>query len=375
MKIHLYALTLIFTLLIPFGAPAQVDAGEDVVLECESEDGTEYTLNGSAPVGEGIVNEWTTIPEVDLDNADTLMPTGEFPVGETTAILTSTEGAGEPESDSATVTVEDNQPPVVRLRANPRYLWPPNHKMHEIEVRVRVEDRCSDEDDLTVELIRARSNEPDNGQGDGNTVNDIQDADTGSDDRNVSLRAERAGNGDGRVYTLTYRVTDGGGNETEAEAKVYVPHDASDLKDMIGDDDEDRDDMEPICRRPTDAVEQLTDLFPGLGSVRNERACNRVCKTWARSCQQIASGSAKCVKGEGKALALIAIAECKDSDDRTETRECLADVKTRATHLKGALKEDATEAIATCERQGKRCMNACEDMYGEEPVTLPVEDE
>ena len=96
------------------------------------------------------------------------------------------------------------------MRAEPFYLWPPNHSMHEVEVRVRVRDRCSGEDDLEVELVDVlESNEPDNGTGDGNTTNDIQGADIGSDDRDVMLRAERAGNGNGRVYTLTYRVTDG----------------------------------------------------------------------------------------------------------------------------------------------------------------------
>jgi hypothetical protein len=224
--ICLFSLSIALIALVPFGAAAQdnvVDAGDDVVLECESENGTEYTLNGTAPTGDLIVNEWTTDPEVDLENADTLTPTGEFPLGETTATLTSTEDGSDPESDSATVTVADTEAPVVRVTVEPFELWPPNRRMHEVEVQVSVSDRCSGEGDYEVELIAATSSEPDNGRGDANTVNDIQGADVGSDDRDVMLRAERTGNGNGRVYTLTYRVTDRSGNETEAEAKVYVP--------------------------------------------------------------------------------------------------------------------------------------------------------
>jgi len=39
------------------------------------------------------------------------------------------------------------------------------------------------------------------------------------------LRAERAGTGDGRVYTITYRAIDAAGNSAEASCVVTVPHD------------------------------------------------------------------------------------------------------------------------------------------------------
>ncbi|MBW2540877.1 MAG: hypothetical protein JRF15_02205 [Deltaproteobacteria bacterium] len=372
MNTQLFHITLSVLLLAPLGATAQVDAGEDVVLQCESEDGAEYTLNGTAPTGDNIVNEWTTDPNVDLENADTLTPTGIFAPGVTTATLTSTEEGSDPESDSVTVTVEDTEPPVVRVKHEPFYLWPPNHSMQNVEVQVRVRDRCTGEGDYEVELIEVSSNEPDNGRGDGNTNDDIQGADIGSDDRSVMLRAERAGGGNGRVYTLTYLVTDQSGNETQAEAKVHVPHDASDLKDLIGDDDPDLDDMDPICPRPLDAVAELTDMHPGLGSVRTERACNNVCKAWAKSCDQIAKGTAKCVQGEEKALAIIGVAECKDSDVRRGIRDCIDEVKRESQQKKDDLRAEADEARAFCARQQQRCENACDDLFG--AVTLPVED-
>jgi hypothetical protein len=41
----------------------------------------------------------------------------------------------------------------------------------------------------------------------------------------VQLRAERDGGGDGRVYTITFRVRDTAGNTGFATAQVIVPHD------------------------------------------------------------------------------------------------------------------------------------------------------
>ena len=70
-------------------------------------------------------------------------------------------------------------------------------------------------------LVSVTSNEPDNGLGDGDTANDIVIV----DDFTFNLRAERSGTGQGRVYTITYQVTDACGNSTLASATVTVPHD------------------------------------------------------------------------------------------------------------------------------------------------------
>ena len=72
----------------------------------------------------------------------------------------------------------------------------------------------------TVTLLSVTSNEPDNGLGDGDRPNDIVIL----DDFTFDLRAERSGTGDGRVYTITYQVTDFCGNSTVASATVTVPH-------------------------------------------------------------------------------------------------------------------------------------------------------
>ena len=40
----------------------------------------------------------------------------------------------------------------------------------------------------------------------------------------LKLRAERAGGGSGRIYTITYQATDDCGNSVTADATVTVPH-------------------------------------------------------------------------------------------------------------------------------------------------------
>ena len=87
----------------------------------------------------------------------------------------------------------------------------------------------SDVCDLTAGAVLASvtSSELDDapGTGDGNTIGDIQDASIGAPDTSVLLRAERIGDGPGRVYTLTYTATDASGNSASALGLVMVPHD------------------------------------------------------------------------------------------------------------------------------------------------------
>lgn len=108
-------------------------------------------------------------------------------------------------------------PPILEVGVTPEVLWPPNHRY--VEVRATV--TASDTDDLTpsVRLMSVTSNEPDNGTGDGSTVNDIVIV----DDRTFKLRAERSGSGTGRVYTITYEAEDAAGNHASASARVSVP--------------------------------------------------------------------------------------------------------------------------------------------------------
>jgi hypothetical protein len=96
-------------------------------------------------------------------------------------------------------------------------LWPPDHRYVTVVPAIAVSDNV--DPNPTVTLVSVVSNEPDNGLGDGDTPIDI----VFNSDGTIDLRAERAGTGEGRIYTITYRATDACGNSTEATATVTVP--------------------------------------------------------------------------------------------------------------------------------------------------------
>jgi hypothetical protein len=148
-------------------------------------------------------------------------PSGSFfGVGDTTVTCTSTLGP----TCSFKVTVNDTQPPVVTT-TGPITLWPPNHKYATInasDLVASVVDNCDESVGVGSVLIASvTSDEPDNSSGDGNTTNDIVIA---TDCKSVQLRSERMSNGNGRVYTITFTVTDASGNVGTATALVTVPH-------------------------------------------------------------------------------------------------------------------------------------------------------
>jgi hypothetical protein len=117
----------------------------------------------------------------------------------------------------------DHTPPALTVTLSPTVLWPPNHQMQEVVATITVTD---DKDPHpTVKLVSITSSEPDDGLGDGDMPNDIQNADFGTDDRQFLLRAERSGTGPGRTYTVTYEARDAAGNVSQATVKVTAPHD------------------------------------------------------------------------------------------------------------------------------------------------------
>jgi hypothetical protein len=127
-------------------------------------------------------------------------------------------------SDATPLQILDVAPPTVRVAVSPAVLWPPNHKFQDIAATVTATDNCDPAP--AVKLLTITSNEPATGfLGNGDKGPDIDGAALGTDDRAFALRSERGtGNGStGRVYTITYRVTDRSGNATDASATVTVP--------------------------------------------------------------------------------------------------------------------------------------------------------
>ena len=108
-------------------------------------------------------------------------------------------------------------PPEITITLTPDLLWPPTHAYVEVEAVVSVTDNTDSAP--TLSFVTINSNEPDNGVGDGDTIDDILVV----DDFHFLLRAERSGGGTGRVYTVFYVAEDACGNITLASATVTVP--------------------------------------------------------------------------------------------------------------------------------------------------------
>jgi hypothetical protein len=137
-----------------------------------------------------------------------------------------TNACGTEASSAATLGV-DTVLPVITVNHPTLSLWPPNHKYETYNVTDFVSgasDNCNANLLNSVVIASVTSDELDDNPsgGDGNTINDIVIA---ANCKSVQLRAERDGNLDGRVYTITFKVTDSAGNVSTATAKVVVPHD------------------------------------------------------------------------------------------------------------------------------------------------------
>jgi hypothetical protein len=142
-----------------------------------------------------------------------------FPLGKTVVTFTAIDDSGNQTTGKTTVTVVDTKPPRIRrVLPNPSTLWPPNHKMVPVKVRVSVDDICDAAP--ACRIISVSSNEPVKGKG-GDRYPDWQL--TGK--LSLKLRAERSPKGRGRVYTIRVRCTDDSGNSSTKSGTVAVPHD------------------------------------------------------------------------------------------------------------------------------------------------------
>jgi CSLREA domain-containing protein len=126
------------------------------------------------------------------------------------------------------VNVVDTTAPTITLNGQSITLWPPDHQYVTVNVADLVAsatDSCDSAVDISdVFISKVTSDEVENGNGDGNTLHDII---IGGNCKSVQLRSERNGSSDGRVYTITFKVSDAAGNVTTATALVTVPKDQS----------------------------------------------------------------------------------------------------------------------------------------------------
>jgi len=208
--------------------PPVADAGADSATECAGVEGAAVLLDGSGSTDPGgsvdaiIRHEWFEdfgLPsETFLGEGQTLAAT--LSLGAHAITLRVTNAAGLDDLDEVVAAVVDTTSPEISVEVHPRSLWPPNHRLVPIATVVRATDACGPP---SIVLESIASSEPDDAPGSGNTAGDIQGAEIGTPDFEFLLRAERAGSGAARIYTITYAAADASGNEAAAGAEVRVP--------------------------------------------------------------------------------------------------------------------------------------------------------
>jgi hypothetical protein len=132
--------------------------------------------------------------------------------------VTDGNGDGIPVQDMGAFELPANaNPECAAAVAGARILWPPNHQMIPITI-TGVSD--PDGDAVTIEATGVTQDEPVSDHGSGDTSPDALIV-----EGQAQVRAERLGEGDGRVYRLSFRATDGRGGQCESAVTVCVPHD------------------------------------------------------------------------------------------------------------------------------------------------------
>ncbi|MFO7654143.1 MAG: M12 family metallopeptidase [Candidatus Krumholzibacteriia bacterium] len=195
----------------PFAAEA--DEHCCIVVDLADIDGGSYDPDGASDI---VTTQITAVDGMPVVPGETVEVCG---VGSHEVRITITDICGLMDSCEAPVEVIDVTPPSILVEVDRDVLWPPNHKMVPITATVTVEDSC--DPDPVIQLVSVTCNEPDNDGGDGDTTEDIVILPGG----NFLLRSERSGGGDGRIYTITYMVTDDSNNTNQSSAEVRVPHD------------------------------------------------------------------------------------------------------------------------------------------------------
>jgi predicted extracellular nuclease len=200
----------------------------DLVREFAGEFAYSYVFDGQlgyldhALAGRGLVDEVTGATEwhINADEPDILDYDMSFKQPVQDALFEPNPFRSS-DHDAVIVGLDacDEIAPTLDVSVTPQVLFPPNHKYVDVAATVVADDDFDPAP--AVSLVSVTSNEPDDapGGGDGNTRNDVVIV----DDDSFRLRAERDEAGSGRVYTITYRVTDACGNSSTGSATVTVP--------------------------------------------------------------------------------------------------------------------------------------------------------
>jgi hypothetical protein len=178
--------------------PPTLTVPGDLIAEASSAKGAMVTFAVSA-----IDNQNRPVPVVlNFSSGST------FPLGTTAVVATATDAAVNTSAAQFSVTVRDTTPPtIISLTPSSAHLSPPDHQMGPITMTAEVHDTVDPAPNTSIVFVS--SNEPADGVGEGKQQG--PDYVIGGP-MEVNLRAERAGQSSGRVYTITVQSRDFSGN-------------------------------------------------------------------------------------------------------------------------------------------------------------------
>ncbi len=112
------------------------------------------------------------------------------------------------------------EPSCAGVKANRKQLWPPDHTFRLIKLSGGTDP---DGGGVALEILAVTQDEPIRGLGRGDKAPDAKRV--AGHANQVKLRAERRGTGNGRVYRIKVRGSDGEGGTCSRVVRIGVPHD------------------------------------------------------------------------------------------------------------------------------------------------------
>ena len=201
--------------------PPTANAGPDQNVECTAAAVTNVILDASAssdPDGNIALYSWLrgsrVDPEVGFDEVSKV----EQSLGSETYILRVIDAFGQADEDTTQVNVVDTTPPVLSCSVAMPVLNQTNHNLVNVGLMASAVDQCEGVLPVTVNVFSDEDDEENTGGGAFSP--DAKAIAAGT----LRLRAERTGNGDGRVYLIITDATDSSGNRGFNCCTVTVPH-------------------------------------------------------------------------------------------------------------------------------------------------------
>jgi len=138
-------------------------------------------------------------------------------LGTYTVNYTVSDHSGNATVATRTVIVRDTKAPLFFSFVTTHLLWPPNHNLVNVGLKIKVQDACDPDPTITVKVY-SDEDDVDAQTGDDHSP-DAADIGVGT----LRLRAERSDKKYGRVYLIVLKATDESGNSSYAYSAVVVP--------------------------------------------------------------------------------------------------------------------------------------------------------